>query len=144
MVNPGVPDEIQMEEMLQVEARTLPAPPQLDVQAIEFAEHLTLVPALPDVASYQITRALRNLKPYLHAHGSFGQRSHECFEESLETISSLIARVIRLNASSLIARHKRPIDLHRDIFKQVPDAQLLAQRRRAHRLFVAFDRQRHP
>src|SRR5260370_736883 len=37
MVNPGVPDEVQMEKMLQVEPRSLPAPPQLDVQAIEFA-----------------------------------------------------------------------------------------------------------
>src|SRR5690242_569628 len=63
MVNPGVPDEVQMEEMLQIEPSSLPTPPQLDVQAIKLAEHLTLVPALPDVTGYQIARALRNLEP---------------------------------------------------------------------------------
>src|SRR5579859_123614 len=31
MVNTGVPDEVQMEKMLQVETRSLPAPPKLDV-----------------------------------------------------------------------------------------------------------------
>src|SRR6266850_5165111 len=140
MVNPGVPDEVQMEKMLQVETCGLPTPPQLDMQAIEFAEHLALVPALPDIAGYQIARALRNLKPHLHPHGSFGQRSQEGFEQTLEAIPSLIARVIRLNTSNLIASHQRPVDLHRNVFKQVPDAKLLAQRGRAHRLFVSFDR----
>src|SRR5712664_3837312 len=101
LVNPGVPDEVQMEKMLQVEASGLTAPPQLDMQPIEFAEHLTLVLALPDVAGYQIARALRYLKPHLHPHGSFGQRSHEGFEQPLEAIPSFIARVIRLNASNL-------------------------------------------
>src|SRR6266850_4659070 len=67
MMNPGVPDEIQMEEVLEIEASGLPAPPQLDMQPIEFAEHLTLVPAFPDIAGYQIARALRNLKPHLHS-----------------------------------------------------------------------------
>src|SRR5229473_1977252 len=125
MVNPGVPDEVQMEKMLQIETCGLPFPPQFDVQTIEFAEHVTLVPELPDVAGYQIARALRNLKPHLHAHRSFGQRSHQSLEEPLEAIPSLIACVIRLNASNLITSHQRPIDLHRDIFKQVPDAELL-------------------
>src|SRR5258708_19852931 len=83
MVNPGVPDEVQMEEMLQVKTSGLPAPPQLDVQAIEFAEHLTLVPALPHLPGSQIPRALPNLKPHLHPHRSFGQRSHEGFEQPL-------------------------------------------------------------
>src|SRR6267142_4863909 len=106
MVNPGVPDEVQMEKVLQVEASGLPAPPLLDVQAVEFAEHLTLVPALPDIAGYQIARALRNLKPHLHPHGSFGQRPHEGFEQPLEAIPSFIARVIRLNAPNLITCHQ--------------------------------------
>src|SRR6266571_1323783 len=108
MVNPGVPDEVQMEKMLQIETCGLPFPPQFDVQTIEFAEHVTLVPELPDVAGYQIARALRNLKPHLHPHGSFGQRSHEGFEQPLEAIPSLIACVIRLNASDLIRRSSDP------------------------------------
>src|SRR5437899_12400401 len=91
MVNPGVPDEIQMEKMLQVETPSLPAPPALDVQAIEFAEHLALVTALPDIAGYQIAGALRNLEPHLHPHGSFAQRPQKRFEEPLEATTSLIA-----------------------------------------------------
>src|SRR5260370_7562754 len=66
MVNPGVPDEVQMEKMLEVETPSLPAPPHLDVQAIDFPEHLPPVPALPHVPAHQIARALRNLKPHLH------------------------------------------------------------------------------
>ena len=58
MVNPGIPDEVEMEKVLQVEPRGLPAPPQLDVQTIEFAKHLALVPALQDVAGYQIAGVL--------------------------------------------------------------------------------------
>jgi len=34
MMNPGVPDEIQMEEVREIEASGLPAPPQLDVETI--------------------------------------------------------------------------------------------------------------
>src|SRR5260370_3067659 len=64
MVNPRVPDEAQMEKMLQVEASGLPAPPQLDMQPIEFAEHLTFVPARPDVPGYPSARPLRNLQPH--------------------------------------------------------------------------------
>src|SRR6266704_3857750 len=90
MMNPGVPDEIQMEEVLEIEASGLPAPPQLDVETIELTEHLAFVPALANIARYQIARALRNLKPHLHAHRSFGQRSHQSLEEPLEAIPSLI------------------------------------------------------
>src|SRR5580704_768517 len=72
MVNSGVPDEVQVEKMPEVETRCLPAPPQLEVQAIELTEHIAFVPALANIARYQITRALGNFKPHLHAHGPFG------------------------------------------------------------------------
>src|SRR6266850_609194 len=99
-------EQVLMGQPADRQASGLPAPPLLDVQAVEFAEHLTLVPALPDIAGYQIARALRNLKPHLHPHGSFGQRSHEGFEQPLEAIPSFIARVIRLNAPNLITCHQ--------------------------------------
>src|SRR6266567_1004814 len=143
MMNPGIPDEIQMEEVPEIEASGLPAPPQLDVETIELTEHLALVPALANIARYQIARTLRNLKPHLHAHRSFGQRSQEGFEQPLQAIPSLIARVIRLNASNLEPRREGAIDLHGHVVQQIADAKLLAQRGRAHRLFIPFGRQRH-
>src|SRR5712664_248515 len=87
MMNPGVPDEIQMEKMLQVETSGLPAPPQLDVEMIELTEHLAFVPALANIARHQIALALRKLKPHLHSYGPFRQRSHESFEQSLGPVS---------------------------------------------------------
>src|SRR5260370_9405544 len=66
MVNPGVPDEVQMEKMPELETPTLPAPPHHDKQAIDSPEHFTLVPALPALPSYQIPRTLPTLKPPLH------------------------------------------------------------------------------
>src|SRR5258708_22992551 len=143
MMNPRVPNEIQMEGVLQIEASSLPGPPQLDMETIELAEHLAFAPALANIARYQIASALGNLKPHLHSQGSFGQRSHESFEEPLETIPSLVARVIRLNASNLEPRHEGPIDLHGHVVQQIADAKLLAQRGRAHRLFIPFGCQRH-
>src|SRR6266571_6266655 len=73
MMNPGIPDEIQMEDVLEIEGSSLPAPPQLDVETIELTENLAFVPALANIARYQIARALRNLKPHLHPYGPFRQ-----------------------------------------------------------------------
>src|SRR5216683_5700586 len=132
-----------MEKVLEIEASGFPAPPQLDMETIEFTEHLAFVPALPNIARYQIPRALRNLKPYLHPHGPFRQRSHQSFEQPLEPVSRLIARVIRLNAANLESRHHGAVDLDRYVVQQIPDTELLAQRWRAHRLFIPFDRHWH-
>src|SRR5260370_25441003 len=60
MMNPGVPDEIQMEEELELEASSLPAPPQLDGETIALTEHLAFVPALANIRRSQIDRARRN------------------------------------------------------------------------------------
>src|ERR1700675_2211466 len=117
-----------MEEVLQIEANGFPAPPQLDMEAIEFTEHLAFVPALPNVTRYQIACALRNLKSHLHPHGPFRQRPHQRFEQVLEPVSCLITCVVRLNASNLEPRHHGAVDLHRYVVQQIPDTELLAQR----------------
>src|SRR4029077_11741717 len=65
MMDSRVPDEIQMKEVLQIESGGFPAPPQIDVETVEFPKHLAFVPALPNVTRYQIARALRNLKSHL-------------------------------------------------------------------------------
>ncbi len=49
MMNAGIPDKIQMEEVLQIEARGLPAPPQLDMETIELTKPLAFAPAFSNI-----------------------------------------------------------------------------------------------
>ncbi|MFZ0883663.1 MAG: hypothetical protein WAN14_09715 [Candidatus Acidiferrales bacterium] len=49
VVNARVPNEIQMEKMLQVKACGLAVSPQLDALAVELAEHRAFAPAFPEV-----------------------------------------------------------------------------------------------
>src|SRR3981189_2469252 len=139
MMDAGVPDEIKGEEVLQIEAGGFPAPPQFDAETIEFTEYLAFAPALLNITRYQVAYALRNLKSHLPPHGALRQLSPQRFEQILEPVSCLIACVIRLNAANLEPGHHGTIELHGYVVQQIPDTELLAQRGRAHRLFVLFD-----
>ena len=142
-MNAGIPDEIQVEKVLQIEAGRFPVLPQLDMETIELAEHRTFAAALSNIARHQIARAFGNLKSHLHSHGSLRKRPHQSFEQPLDPVPRLIAGVVRLNAPDLETCYEGPIDLHGHVVQQIPDTELLAQWGRAPGLFVPFDRQRH-
>jgi hypothetical protein len=117
VVNPRIPDKVQVQEVLQVETGGLAALPELDMETIEFAEYGTLATPFADVARYQVPRPFRYFEPHLHSHRPFGQWSDERFEQPLNAVPSLVARVIRLNAAHFVTRDQRPVDLDRHVFK---------------------------
>lgn len=71
VVNPRIPNEIQMEKVLQVKARSFSVSPQLKAVTVEFAENRAFASALPHVPRHEIARSLGYFKPDLHPHGSF-------------------------------------------------------------------------
>ena len=137
-MNPRVPDEVQVQKVLQVKAGVLAASPELDMKPIEFSEDSILAAALAEVARYQISRAFGDFKSHLHAHGALREGANQSFEQSLQPIPTLVACVVRLNAAHLVSRDERAIQLHRDVVEQIPNPELLAQRRGAQRLPVFF------
>ena len=55
MVDPGIPDEVKVQEVLQIETRGLAALPEFDTETIQLTEDGTLAPTLAEIARYQVT-----------------------------------------------------------------------------------------
>src|SRR5258708_8506440 len=99
MMSARVPDEIQVEEMLKIEARSLPVSPHLGTQPVKIEEDLAFTSALPDITRNQVARSLRDLTPNLHAHGTPAHRSNQGFKYSLHPSPPFLPPVLRPPAS---------------------------------------------
>ena len=122
MVNPGVPDEVDMQKVTHiVSGRVAPLPCQ-DVLLINDMKNRARVPPLPVVTVEQVSHPFRNLKPHLHAQGALRERTDQGFDRLLVAVTLFIARIQGGKPTEFIGCYKRSIQLDRHVVEQVSNS----------------------
>ncbi|MFZ3362580.1 MAG: hypothetical protein WA153_03995, partial [Candidatus Acidiferrales bacterium] len=96
-MNPWIPNEVHVQEVLQIKSGSFAASPKLYVDTIKLAEHGAFVEACADVTGKQISGSFGDFKSHLHAHGPFGQGPDQGSEQTFDAIPPFVTRVIGLN-----------------------------------------------
>src|SRR6266446_3781154 len=103
MMDPRVPDEIEMKELIEVIPLGVLPQPGIRLFSVKCLQNLTRTVLLTVVSGDQVARAFRDLKPRLQSHGPLGQRANQSFKEELCPVAFLVAGVVGRNAAHSIS-----------------------------------------
>src|SRR5215831_19809309 len=115
MMDTRVPDEIEVQHVLQVEASGILPEPRVGLFAVNGLENDTRILLFLVVACNQSAVAFRNLESRLQAHRPFRKGANEGLKCELGAVSLLLAGVIRMNTAHSVSSNQRPVELNQQI-----------------------------
>src|SRR5262249_51221732 len=127
MMDTRVPDEIEVQHVLQVEASGILPEPRVGLFAVNGLENDTRILLFLVVACNQSAVAFRNLESRLQAHRPFRKGANEGLKCELGAVPLFVAGVIRVDTAHSVTGDQRSVQLDQQVISEIADFQLLAQ-----------------
>ena len=136
MVSAGIPDEIGVQDVPEIETPRLVLIPLLHPDPVDILQHRILASVEARIVFSDVADSFGDLEANLHSHGPLGKRPHQRLKGPLGSIPHVIVVIVGIESVEFVARDEAAIHLHGHSVQVVPHGQQLAERRLAQRFLV--------